>query len=124
MESERILITGASGQLGSVLVEKLQDKHGVDNVIASDLRLNESFVGIFEILDATDFERLTSLVLEYKITQIYHLAAILSANGEKQPLNTWDINMKTFLSVISAMPKNAGIAGTAVMVMNSKKSDK
>ena len=106
MESEKILITGASGQLGSVLVEKLQDKHGVDNVIASDLRLNESFVGIFEILDATDFERLTKLVLDYKITQIYHLAAILSANGEKQPLNTWDINMKTFFNVLEVSRLN------------------
>jgi threonine 3-dehydrogenase len=107
MIHERILITGASGQLGSVLVEKLQDKHGVDNVIATDLRLNENYVGIFEILDATDFDLLTVLVLEYKITQIYHLAAILSANGEKKPLNTWDINMKTFFNVLEVSRLNA-----------------
>ena len=81
MKLDKILITGASGQLGSVLVEKLKEKHGIENVIATDLRLNENFVGHFEILDATDFERLTSLVLEYEITQIYHLAAILSAKN-------------------------------------------
>jgi len=100
MRQEKILITGASGQLGSVLTEKLQDKYGVENVIASDLRGNDSFVGHFEILDATDFEALKSLVVENKVSQIFHLAAILSANGEKFPLKTWDINMKTFFNVL------------------------
>lgn len=96
----KILITGASGQLGSVLTKKLQEKNGHDNVIASDLRIDLSFDGIFEVLDATDFEALSAIVLKYRITQIYHLAAILSANGEKLPLNTWDINMKSFFNVL------------------------
>lgn len=96
----KILITGASGQLGSVLAERLKEKYGSENVIASDLRMNPSFNGFFEVLDATDFDALNEIVLKYKITQIYHLAAILSANGEKSPLNTWDINMKSFFNVL------------------------
>ena len=97
---EKILITGANGQLGSVLTQRLQDKWGVKNVIATDLRSKSGFEGCFQILDATHFENLERLVLEHEITQIYHLAAILSANGEKAPLNTWDINMKTLFNVL------------------------
>ena len=93
--AEIILITGAHGQLGSVLTKKLQEKFGIDNIIASDLKPNITFDGRFEILDATDFERITAIILKYSVTQIYHMAAILSANGEKKPLATWDINMKT-----------------------------
>jgi threonine 3-dehydrogenase len=96
----KILIIGASGQLGSVLTERLQDKYGIDNVIASDLRVNPSFSGCFEVLDATDFDALKEIVLQFEITQIYHLAAILSANGEKAPLNTWDINIKSLFNVL------------------------
>ena len=96
----KILITGASGQLGSVLTEKLQQKYGAYNVLASDLRFNPSFKGRFEVLDATDFDALKDIVLQFEITQIYHLAAILSANGEKTPLHTWDINMKSFFNVL------------------------
>lgn len=96
----KILIVGASGQLGSVLTEKLQEKFGIDNVIASDLRMNPSFNGYFEVLDATDFDALKEIVLKFGITQIYHLAAILSANGEKAPLSTWDINMKSLFNVL------------------------
>ena len=59
---EKILITGAGGQLGSVLTLKLQEKSGVDHVIATDLRPKVGFSGHFEILDATDYERLESIV--------------------------------------------------------------
>ena len=100
MEQEKILITGAGGQLGRVLTEKLQEKYGNNNVIASDIRANIHFNGYFEIIDATDFDALQTVVLKYGITQIYHLAAILSANGEKAPLSTWDINMKTLFNVL------------------------
>jgi len=100
MSKDIILITGASGQLGTVLTEKLQEKYGVNNVIATDLRDNPNFAGTFEKLDATDFDAIKEIVLKYKVTQIYHLAAILSANGEKYPLSTWDINMKTFFNVL------------------------
>lgn len=100
MSQEIILITGASGQLGSVLTKRLQEKYGMDHIIASDLRMNPEFEGIYETLDATDFDAINELVSQQGITQIYHLAAILSANGEKAPLNTWDINMKSFFNVL------------------------
>ena len=100
MSQDNILITGASGQLGTVLTKKLQEKFGITNIIASDLRLDTNFKGTFVKLDATDFDAIKDIVLKYKITQIYHLAAILSANGEKFPLSTWDINMKTFFNVL------------------------
>ncbi len=96
----RVLITGSNGQLGTVLTQLLQKKYGVDNVIASDLKKKTFFKGVFEILDATDFNRLQEIVVHYKITQIYHLAAILSARGESNPLKTWDINMQTWLNVL------------------------
>jgi threonine 3-dehydrogenase len=97
---EKILITGAGGQLGSVLTMKLQEKFGVDHVIATDLYPKVGFSGQFETLDATDYQKLESIVIKYSITQIYHLAAILSANGEKTPVKTWDLNMKTLINVL------------------------
>jgi nucleoside-diphosphate-sugar epimerase len=100
MLQEKILITGAGGQLGLVLRERLQEKWGFDNVIATDLKFDANFNGHFEILDATDFEAMQKLVVKYKVTQIYHLVAVLSAKGETYPLNTWDINMKTFFNVL------------------------
>jgi nucleoside-diphosphate-sugar epimerase len=100
MEKEKVLITGAGGQLGSVLTIELQNKNGLENVIASDLKKGSNFKGYFEILDVLDFDSLNTIVSKYKITQIFHLAAILSANGEKDPLNTWDVNMNTFFNVL------------------------
>ena len=100
MNKEIILITGASGQLGTVLTEQLQEKYGLESVIATDLRSRENYTGRFELLDVTDMDALTALVLKNNVTQIYHLAAILSANGEKSPLKTWDINMQTFFNVV------------------------
>ncbi|WP_282122697.1 NAD-dependent epimerase/dehydratase family protein [Algibacter mikhailovii] len=100
MEKKNILVTGATGQLGSVLTKMLQRKHGLNNVIASDLKKQEHFEGLFEFIDVTDFDALQESVLKNEITEIYHLAAILSANGEKNPLNTWDVNMKSLFNVL------------------------
>ena len=97
---EKILITGACGQLGSVLTKALQIRFGTDCVIASDLEKNAHFVGCFEKLDATDFNAIQAVVVKYRITQIYHLAAILSAKGEMNLSSTWDINMGTFFNVL------------------------
>jgi threonine 3-dehydrogenase len=100
MSAEKILITGAGGQLGTVLTIALQKKHGLNAIIASDLKINSNFKGVFLILDVNDFDAIQACVSKYKITQIYHLAAILSANGEKHPLKTWDINMTTLLNIL------------------------
>ena len=97
---EKILITGANGQLGTVLTSLLKEKYGNDNVIASDLFLKSDFKGIFEQLDATDMDAVARVVQVYNITQIYHLAAILSVKGENNPLATWNINLKTLHNVL------------------------
>ena len=95
-----ILVIGANGQVGSVLTEALQNKYGKENVIASDLKKGADSDGIFEVIDATNIDRIMEVVTQYKVTQIYHLAAILSAKGEENPLSTWDINIKTWLNVL------------------------
>lgn len=101
-----ILVIGANGQLGSVLVKALQDKYGKERVIASDLKGRDGFDGLFEIIDATDIERIQEVVSQYQVTQIYHLAAILSAKGEGNPLKTWQINMTTLFNVLEVARLN------------------
>ncbi|NJB71942.1 nucleoside-diphosphate-sugar epimerase [Saonia flava] len=101
-----ILVIGANGQLGTVLTQSLQLKYGKENIVASDLRPRENYDGIFEILDATDVRALEKVVLKYHIGEIYHLAAILSANGEKDPLHTWGVNMKALLNVLEVSRHN------------------
>lgn len=101
-----VLIIGANGQLGSVLVEALQDKFGVEHVIASDLKARDGYQGRFEIIDATNIDAIQNAVQKFKVTQIYHLAAILSAKGEENPLRTWDINMKTLFNVLEVSRLN------------------
>ena len=132
MDKEIILITGSSGQLGTVLAEQLQEKYGVKNIIATDLRVNPTFNGVFETLDVTDFDAIEAIVLKYKITQIYHLAAILSANGEKHPLSTWDLNMKTLFNVLEVsrihkiskvfFPSSIAVFGNNVERLNTPQS--
>lgn len=98
---DTILITGANGQLGTVLTTALQERFGKDHVLVTDIRtpVGDSPYR-FEKLDVTDRERLTEVVRANNVTQIYHLAAILSANGESAPLRTWDINMSALLNVL------------------------
>ena len=100
MKNPRILVIGANGQLGSVLIPALRLKYGREHVVASDLFRDEKTRGTFELLDATKFEQLRQVVTKHEISQIYHLAAILSAKGESDPLRTWDINMKALLNVL------------------------
>ena len=69
---EKILITGANGQIGTVLTHKLQESYGYDNVIATDIRAEESFDGLFERVDVLDIKCLEKIVVEKQITQIYH----------------------------------------------------
>jgi len=100
MKKEHILITGAKGQIGSVLTTTLRKRHGQEAVLATDIRHDPSDEGPFEVLDALDGDTLHELVRRYKITQIYHLAAILSAKGEQNPLRSWDINMRSLFNVL------------------------
>ncbi len=105
---EKILITGASGQLGVELTSALASSYGASNILASDI--NEKSAKKFEsvkflTLDATDPQHIENIVETENITQIYHLAAILSARGEDNPLFTWDLNMRSLLGVLEAAKK-------------------
>jgi nucleoside-diphosphate-sugar epimerase len=100
MKKDVILIVGSNGQLGTVLMEKLRHIYGDAQVIASDLFQKIASDDNFVTLDATDFKAIEEVVVKNGITQIYHLAAILSAKGEQNPLATWDLNMKTLFNVL------------------------
>ncbi|HEY1132918.1 MAG TPA: NAD-dependent epimerase/dehydratase family protein [Roseateles sp.] len=97
----RILIIGANGQIGTELAAELARLHGNDAVITSDLSPQGRVPTLkHEMLDVTDAGALTTIVKRHHITQIYHLAAALSANGEKHPMWAWDLNMKGLLNVL------------------------
>jgi nucleoside-diphosphate-sugar epimerase len=102
-----VLVIGANGQLGSVLIKELQKIHGVPNVIASDVYLDPNFEGVFELLDASNMASIQSIIKQYSVTQIYQLAAILSAKGEQYPLKTWELNTKMMLNVFEVARKSA-----------------
>ena len=100
--NEKILILGAGGQIGVALTEKLRSIYGSENVIATDIRINQNLQqeGPFEIIDATNKNAILEVVKRYKISQIYLLAAMLSATGEKFPQKAWDLNMTSLLAVL------------------------
>jgi nucleoside-diphosphate-sugar epimerase len=102
--STKILIIGACGQIGTELTKKLRRIYGVDNVIASDIRkLNIDIVneGIFEVVNALDYNQIEHLVEQYQITDIYLMAALLSATAEKNPAFAWDLNMNSLFHVLN-----------------------
>lgn len=98
MRTQKILMTGAGGQLGRVIADALSERYPNDAIIVSDIRSFESPFTFVEI-DVTNKEALESIVREKGITQIYHLAAILSAKGEQDPLWTQRINSAGLLNV-------------------------
>ena len=84
--SEKILVTGAFGQIGTELVEALQKKYGRDNIIAlGHRRIPADFAGVLEKGSTEDKEFIKSLIKKHRLTQIYHLVSILSVTGEKNP---------------------------------------
>ena len=101
MSGPRILIIGANGQIGTELAVELSQLYGDDAVITSDLSPQGRVPSLHhEMLDVTDAGALATIVKRHGITQIYHLAAALSANGEKHPMWAWDLNMKGLLNVL------------------------
>ncbi|MBT4989855.1 MAG: NAD-dependent epimerase/dehydratase family protein [Rickettsiales bacterium] len=91
---QKILITGASGQIGADLVVELRSKYGKDNVIASDIKLDRAQeLAPFEVIDVLDKDLLKSVIVKYEIDTIFHLASLLSATGEKNPTLCWNVNM-------------------------------
>lgn len=105
MANDRILVIGAGGQLGSELTKKLQDVYGKHAVVASDVKDQSGFDGVFEQLDVLDAARLERILQKEKFTQVYLLAAVLSAVGEKNPTLAWKINMDGLINVLEASVK-------------------
>lgn len=99
------LVIGAAGQLGIELVLALQEKYGVNNVHISDIRIPENdqvMASRFFHLDATHDDAVFKILEEGRYDAVYHLAAMLSATGEKKPLAAWDLNMQSLLNVLEA----------------------
>ena len=101
---KKILVTGATGQIGSELVPALRDKYGKENVVAAGhhRKPKDEFIdsGPYEIIDTTDTESISALVKKYGIDTIYHLAALLSAKAEEDPQLAWHINMNGLQTVL------------------------
>lgn len=103
MIREKILVIGASGQIGVELTLALRKIYGNANVVASDLREENELLkgtGPYVSMDVMNKEMLHVQVIRQNITQIYLLAAILSATGEKNPNLAWSINMQSLLNVL------------------------
>jgi nucleoside-diphosphate-sugar epimerase len=101
MNMERILVIGANGQIGSELVEALSLKHGADNVFASDISPKNLYgAAQYQVLNVLDDEALAQLISSQDITQVYQLAAMLSATGEQAPLKAWKLNMDGLLNIL------------------------
>ena len=101
--SDTILILGASGQIGNELTQKLRALYGNHHVIASDIREGNATMmasGPFEIIDATNREAILKAIQKHKVTQVYLMAAMLSATAEKYPQKAWDLNMTSLLNVL------------------------
>jgi nucleoside-diphosphate-sugar epimerase len=113
---ERILIIGANGQIGSELVSALAEKHGAANVIASDIGTDNRFgAERYVQLDVLDKDRVAQLVADEGITQVYQLAALLSATGEKAPLKAWTLNMDGLLNILE-IARERGEAGKPLKI--------
>jgi nucleoside-diphosphate-sugar epimerase len=108
---EKILVIGAAGQIGSELTLALRKIYGDANVFATDIKDAAKDIrksGPFQLLDVMDDKRLIHFVIRYKITQIYLLAAVLSGNAERLPLQAWDINMRSLLNILD-LAREVGI---------------
>ncbi|WP_299047065.1 NAD-dependent epimerase/dehydratase family protein [uncultured Polaribacter sp.] len=98
-----LLILGASGQIGNELTQSLRKIYGNESVIASDIREgNEDMMnsGPFELINATDKNQILQIVQKYKVTQVYLLAAMLSATAEQHPQKAWNLNINSLLAVL------------------------
>ena len=101
---KKILVTGALGQIGSELTMALRERYGNDNVIASDIKhkptpkIEES--GPFRVIDVTKIDTIKQIIIQHDIDTIFHMAAILSGIGEKDPHLCWNVNMNGTMNVL------------------------
>ena len=100
-KNDKILVIGSSGQLGTELVQNLRNVYGIENVVASDVKLTQqSQEGVFEVIDVLNSEGLLKIIKRHNINQVYLLAALLSATAEKMPKFAWDLNMNGLFNVL------------------------
>ena len=101
----KVLVVGASGQIGSELVIALRNKLGIDKVVSSDIKEPKAksllLDGEFELLDIIDADALKRVVIKHKITEVYLLAALLSATAEQNPKFAWELNMEGLFNVLN-----------------------
>ncbi|MBP3966397.1 NAD-dependent epimerase/dehydratase family protein [Paenibacillus lignilyticus] len=100
---KRILVTGSSGQIGSELVAALRARYGEDQVIATDIKPSQSPAaagGPFELLDVNNRQAFLDIARKYNIDTVIHLAALLSATAEANPLFAWELNMGGLLNAL------------------------
>lgn len=100
----KILIIGACGQIGTELTKKLRAEFGTNEVIASDVRKGDpAFVasGPFEVVNALDYNQVEQIIEKHGVTDVYLMAALLSATAEKNPAFAWDLNMNSLFHVLN-----------------------
>jgi len=102
MSTEKILIIGSQGQIGLELSEVLRNNYGHDNVVCADVKEVENPVGPYEKLDAMDRQGMYEVIKKHGISQVYLLAALLSATAEQKPKLAWDLNMEGLFNVLDA----------------------
>lgn len=103
METDTILVIGSSGQIGTELVMELRARYGNSRVIASDLKASAGPVmesGPFETLDVLDKNSLSDIIRKHKVTEVYLLAALLSATAEQNPMFAWKLNMESLFNIL------------------------
>ena len=101
MSGKKILVIGSSGQIGTELVEGLRARFGADNVVASDIKEPQvAQSGPFVMVNAMDRHGIERIIEKYAITEIYLLAALLSATAEKDPAFAWKLNMESLFIVL------------------------
>lgn len=99
--SRKILVIGSSGQIGTELVEGLRERFGVQNVVASDIKQPQAAQdGPFAMVDAMDRRGIERIIDKHGITDVYLLAALLSATAEKDPAFAWKLNMESLLIIL------------------------
>src|SRR5690606_6214051 len=109
MNSTKVLVIGASGQIGSELTIRLGEVHGNENVIASDLKPGGEELmnsGPFEVADATNQDLIVSLIEKHEVTDVYLMAAMLSATAEKMPMKAWNLTMDSLLIILHLAQEN------------------
>jgi nucleoside-diphosphate-sugar epimerase len=102
--NKSILIIGACGQIGTELTLKLREINGINNVIASDIREGSKELmqsGPFEFINAMDYHSILAIIEKYSINEVYLMAAMLSATGEKFPAKAWELNMNSLFNVLN-----------------------